>query len=85
MVQFDAPLHQTRHDFKTVLMVSLLEAALAHFGRALKFQLGHLLEYFVLHLIVSGLMAMMARRSLPPGQSRSGRPTWNSFCEYLDP
>ena len=37
------------------------------------------------HLIVSGLMAMMARRSLPPGQSRSGRPTWNSFCEYLDP
>ena len=48
-------------------------------------QLGHLLEYFVLHLIVSGLMAMMARRSLPPGQSRSGRPTWNSFCEYLDP
>ena len=48
-------------------------------------QLWHLLEYFVLHLIVSGLMAMMARRSLPPGQSRSGRPTWNSFCEYLDP
>ena len=35
----------------------------------------------VSHLIVSGLMAIMARRSLPPGQSRSGRPTWTISTE----